>query len=192
MFNEAQVSLTGYVANQPRYRTVGNDIPVLSMRVAWTPRRRDFTTGEWSDGNTSFVNVTCWRKLAENVSTCVHMGDPVLVKGKLEVRPYVSKDGERRTSVDVEASSVGPDLNRGVARFQRTRPPTGKTAEQYAAELAAGENGTRYGAGAGEERDGAGALPAFAGAGGPGDDDMFDDSAIEALANAAEGAAAPF
>jgi hypothetical protein len=68
MFNEAQVSLTGYVATEPRYRTVSSGTPVLSMRVGWTRRRRDYTTGEWSDGNTSFVTVTCWRKLAENLS----------------------------------------------------------------------------------------------------------------------------
>jgi len=189
MFNEALVSLTGYVATEPKYRTVGNGIPVLSMRVGWTRRRRDFATGEWSDANTSFVTVTCWRKLAENLSTCLRKGDPVLLRGRLDVRPYVSKDGERRISVDVDASSLGHDLSRGVAGFRRTLPTTGKTAEQHAAGV--GENGDQ-GEAAAADADEAAALAALASDADGLADDMFDDSAIEALAKASDSAAAPF
>ena len=100
-------------------------------------------TGEWSDGNTSFVTVTCWRKLAENLSKCLRKGDPVVVRGRLDVRAYVNKEGERRIAVDVDATSLGHDLSRGVANFQRTLPATGRTAEEAAAagENAAGEPG---------------------------------------------------
>ena len=114
MSNDAQVSLTGYVATQPKYRTVGNGAAVVSMRVAWTTRYIDRGTGEWVDGNTSYVTVSCWRKLADNVALCLRKGDPVVVKGRLSVRPY-EKDGIPRTEVDVDASSVGHDLSRGVA-----------------------------------------------------------------------------
>ena len=197
MFNEAQLSVTGYVANEPEYSVVGNGIPKLTMRVAWTTRRREPSTGEWVDGNTSFVRVTCWRRLADNLATCLRKGDPVLLRGRLDVRPFTGKDGVRRVSVDVEANSLGHDLSRGVAGFRRVWESTGKTAEQ----AAAGENGT----GGDGSADGEAALAAMAGggpvpgaangsaegaadgllngaAGGPADEEIFDDSAIEALA----------
>jgi single-strand DNA-binding protein len=187
MFNEAHVILSGRVANDPQYRLVGNDIPRLSMRVVWTTRRRDSATGAWTDGNTSGVNVTCWRKLAENLNVCLRKGDPVLVRGKLEVRPFVGRDGQPRTAVDVDAITVGPDLTRGVAHFLRISAMGGKTA----AELAESENG---GAATGDE---AAALAAMADDGlVPGadeaGDDMFDDSAIDALAKETDSVATPF
>jgi single-strand DNA-binding protein len=131
--NEAQISLTGYVATQPVTRIVKSGATNLSMRVAWTPRRQDRVTGEWVDGNTSYVTVICWRKLATNAGLCVRKGDPVIVKGRLSIRPYEDKQGVQRTAVEVEANSVGHDLSRGVALFQRVRPQTGLTASEFAA-----------------------------------------------------------
>jgi len=192
MFNEAHVSLVGFVASEPSYLKVGgNQIPKLTMRVCWTTRRRDSATGGWVDGNTSFVTVICWRQLAENLSTCLRKGDPVLVRGRLDVRSFVGRDGQRRTAVDVDASSLGPDLNRGVAGFRRVWPPSGKTAEQHAA---AGQPGDGGDAMADEDAAlatvaGAGPVP---GAAGPADEDMFDDSAIDALAQETDSVTAPF
>ena len=122
MINEAQVFLSGYVARDPRFRITASGISNVSLRVAYTPRRVDRETGEWTDGTTSFVSVVCWRTLADNVARCLHKGEPVLVKGRLQVRPY-EKDGVSRLAVEIEASSVGHDLARGVASFQRPRRP---------------------------------------------------------------------
>jgi single-strand DNA-binding protein len=134
--NEAQVSLTGYVATQPFTKMVKSGetyLPVLSMRVAWTPRRQDRVTGEWMDGNTSYVSVICWRKLATNAGLCVRKGDPVIVQGRLSIRTFEDKQGVLRNVVEIDANSVGHDLARGVALFQRVRPQTGLTASEYAA-----------------------------------------------------------
>jgi single-strand DNA-binding protein len=120
MINEAQVFLSGYVARDPRFRITTTGISSVSLRVAYTPRRVDRESGEWTDGTTSFVTVVCWRTLADNVARCLHKGEPVLVKGRLQVRPY-EKDGVSRLAVEVEATSVGHDLARGVASFQRPR-----------------------------------------------------------------------
>jgi single-strand DNA-binding protein len=133
MINEAQVFLAGYVAREPRFRFTTRGISSVSLRVACTPRWVDRETGEWTDGETSFVTVLCWRTLADNVAKCLHKGEPVLVKGRLHVRPY-EKDGAPRLAVEIEATSVGHDLARGVASFQRPRRP--------AAENAAPGNGT--------------------------------------------------
>ena len=146
--NEAQVVLAGYVAREPRYRKTHNGYSYTSLRVGYTPRRMDRDSGEWSDGGTSFVTVFCWRGLAENVAMCVRKGDPVLVKGKLQVRPYTDKAGASRVAVEVEASSMGHDLTRGVAMFQRALRPAGETALERAVSVApsgeagAGEPGT--------------------------------------------------
>ncbi len=219
MMNEALVSLTGYVATQPKWRETSSGTPNITMRVAWTPRRIDRSTGDWTDGHTSYVTVICWRKLADNVATCLRKGDPVVVNGRLSVRPYDDKNGVPRTAVEVDASSVGHDLSRGVAQFQRVRPQTGKTAAEHAAELeASGAGGYPAGAGTGsagrQGRDGSqgAALPAgemppgevptadvpadesalLAAADGPAAGEMFDEEAISALAREAEGAGVPF
>ena len=72
-----------------------------------------------------------YRKLAENAATCLRKGDPVIVRGRFIVRDYEDKNGAKRTAVEVDAISVGHDLNRGVAQFQRVRPQTGLTAVQF-------------------------------------------------------------
>jgi single-strand DNA-binding protein len=190
MMNEAHISLTGYVASEPRIKTIREGLQNLSMRVAWTPRWLDRATGEWADGNTSYVTVTCWRKLADNAAVCLRKGDPVVVKGRLSIRSYDDKQGVPRTQVDVDASSIGHDLCRGVALFQRTRPATGKTAAEYAAELAAG--GSSFDVPAGADAALAAIGEPAPGGDGSADREMFDADAIASLANEAAGAAAPF
>jgi single-strand DNA-binding protein len=176
MVNEAQLSLTGYVASDPRSRETRNGTPQVSMRVAWTPRWIDRTSGEWADGNTSFLTVLCWRRLAANVATCIRRGDPVVIKGRLSIRPYEDKDGNARVAVEVDASSIGHDLSRGVAHFQRTRgelpslTPAGQSAGSGPAD------------GFGFAGAGAGAGGGF-GAGQAGEDglSLADEAAIAAL-----------
>jgi single-strand DNA-binding protein len=123
MIHEAQVHLAGYVATEPKFKKVAGDTSSVRLRVAYTARRRDKETGEWGDGPTSFVNIQCWRTLADNVSMSVHKGEPVLIMGRLQIRRFEDAAGASRTAVEVEASSVGHDLTRGVARFSRSRWP---------------------------------------------------------------------
>ncbi len=184
--NEAQVVLAGYVAREPRYRKTHNGYSYTSLRVGYTPRRMDRDSGEWSDGGTSFVSVFCWRGLAENVAMCVRKGDPVLVKGKLQVRPYTDKAGASRVAVEVEASSIGHDLTRGVAMFQRALRPAGETALERAAAVAPpGEPGAGE-PGAGEPGADEGgpdaARPAGDGIEGTPPAGMFAEDAVAALA----------
>jgi single-strand DNA-binding protein len=188
MINEAHISMTGYVATQPRWRETSAGTPNLTMRVAWTPRRMDRATGEWSDGSTSYLTVVCWRKLADNVAVCLRKGDPVVVKGRLSVRPYEDKENVQRVAVEVDAYSVGHDLSRGVAQFQRVRPQTGKTAAEHAAELEAGGSADG-GSAAMAALDDSGLAP---GSNGSADAEMFDEEAIAALANQTDSAAVPF
>jgi single-strand DNA-binding protein len=183
MINEAQVFLAGYVAREPRFRITTRGISSVSLRVACTPRWVDRESGEWTDGETSFVTVLCWRTLADNVAKCLHKGEPVLVKGRLHVRPY-EKDGVSRLAVEIEATSVGHDLARGVASFQRPRRPAaenGSPANGAPANGAAGNGGAGNGVldGSGAEAGHPGGLGAEAGPDGT-------DAALAALSFAAQ------
>jgi single-strand DNA-binding protein len=189
MINDAQVFLSGYVAREPKYRITSSGHAAVTLRVGYTPRRVDRESGEWMDGATSFVTVVCWRALAQNVATCLRKGEPVLVRGRLQVRPY-EKDGQSRLAVEVEASSVGHDLARGVANFQRARRQPGETALGRAG--LAGDAGLPGGAGPADgtgpsDGDGlSGAAPsgtaAGIAAGAAGNGGFFAEDAVAALA----------
>ena len=190
MFNGATVTLAGYVATEPNYRTINDTTPIVSMRVAWTSRFLDRETGEWRDGKTSFANVNCWRKLANNVAPSLRKGQAIVLTGRLQVRDYDDREGRRRISVDIDADAIGHDLSRGVAHFQRTLRSAGDTvADGQPDALATGE---AIRAGLTDEDTAVGDLAGDS-AGTP--DDMFNAEAISELAGATDSAAtaaAPF
>jgi single-strand DNA-binding protein len=205
MFYEASVNLTGFVATQPTMRLVKTGVTNVSMRVAWTPRYFDRSSNEWVDGNTSYATVICWRKLATNAAVSLRRGDPVTVQGRLTVRDFEDKEGRSRTAVEIEATSLGHDLSRGIATFQRLRPQTGMTAAEHAAaQKAAGQGGGGDGVTADAGSVNGASSEVGAGPGGEGwadsangvpmpdepDQSMFDESAISEYANSEEAAAA--
>src|SRR5262249_11218319 len=77
----------------------------------------------WVDGDSLRVRVACWRKLGENVSLSVQLGDPVIVYGRIYSRDWTDDTGARRTSYELDALAGGPDLSRGVGKFARRRTP---------------------------------------------------------------------
>lgn len=113
---EVTVTVTGTVASEPMKRSTKDGATVVGFRLASTPRRLDRSTGEWSDGETLFFGVSCWRRTAENVVASLSKGDGVLVTGRLSTRSYVTSSGEQRSSLDIDATAVGPDLSRATAR----------------------------------------------------------------------------
>jgi len=125
MQHEAPVYLAGFMVNDPKFKKVGDDVSSVKLRIAYTARWRNRETGEWADGATTFVNVQCWRQLADNVATCLRKGEPVLVMGRLRIRSYNDAEGKTRSLVEIEASSVGHDLTRGTAHFSRAYRPAG-------------------------------------------------------------------
>jgi len=114
MPNEAQFTVAGFVATPPNFSATKSGLPTMTMRVAWTPRRVDRTTGEWTDEPTCFVSVKCYGRMAENSKISLEKGDPVLVTGTLRMHDYQSKEGIPRTSVDITATAIGHDLSRGT------------------------------------------------------------------------------
>jgi single-strand DNA-binding protein len=130
MINDANIDLAGFIASEPSFKRLDSGTSTAKLRVAYTERRFNRETGEWGDGPTSFVTVLCWRTLADNVAVCLRKGEPVLVRGRLRIREYQDKEGSPRSVTEVEASSVGHDLSRGVAHFSRTRRAPGETAAE--------------------------------------------------------------
>jgi single-strand DNA-binding protein len=139
MINDASIDLAGFVVSEPSFKRLATGTSTAKLRVAYTERRLNRETGEWGDGPTSFVTVLCWRALADNVAMCLRKGEPVLVRGRLRVREYEGKDGSRGTETEIDASSVGHDLSRGVAHFSRTRRAPGETAAESAEAPAAAQ-----------------------------------------------------
>ena len=116
---DTQVTVVGNLVAEPRLAFTKDGQAVASFRLASTPRRFDRTAGEWKDGDTLFTSVTCWRALAENVSASLKKGASVIVLGRLSVRPYETRDGDKRQSVDIDAIAIGPDLGRAIALVKR-------------------------------------------------------------------------
>jgi single-strand DNA-binding protein len=106
------VTLCGNVVADPTRKATPSGVSVAGLRIASTPRRFDRTAGEWKDGPTLFINVTCWRGLADNVAKSLHKGDPVIVYGRLILREWTDKENQLRHAYEVDAAVVGPDLSR--------------------------------------------------------------------------------
>jgi single-strand DNA-binding protein len=114
------IVMTGFVTAEPRLgHTKATNTPVTRIRVGSTPRRLDRTTGEWQDGETSYYNVKCWRKLAVNVSACLRKGDMIVVRGKFRTRTWVDDQQRTRVELEIEADSVGHDMSFGWSHFNR-------------------------------------------------------------------------
>ena len=121
---DTPVTVVGNVITAPEWRrTSVTGAFLVTFKVASTSRRFDKERGQWVDGDTLRVRVTCWRRLGENVSVSVQLGDPVIVHGRLYSRDWLDEQGNRRTSYELDALSVGHDLNRGVDKFARRKTP---------------------------------------------------------------------
>jgi single-strand DNA-binding protein len=125
---ETNVTVVGRLATDVGWSRLGDGTVVSNFRVASTERRYDRATGGWVDGEKLFVDVRCWRRLAENAAASLVKGDPVVVTGKLYSRNY-EHEGQRRTVVTVEAQNVAADLSRCTVVLKRDR----RTATEVAA-----------------------------------------------------------
>jgi single-strand DNA-binding protein len=120
---DTPVTIVGNVLTAPEWRrTTVTGTFVVSFKIASTSRRYDRERGIWVDGDHLRVRVVCWKRLGENVSMSLQLGDPVIVHGRLYTRDWTDDQGGRRTSYELDAVAVGHDLSRGVDKFARRRP----------------------------------------------------------------------
>jgi single-strand DNA-binding protein len=117
MATDNTVTLIGNLTDDPELRVTANGAAVANFRLAVTPRVRQGDT--WTDGETSFFRINCWRQLAENVTETLSKGARAIVIGRLRLRSW-DPEGDKRTVVEVEADEVAPSLKFTTATIQRT------------------------------------------------------------------------
>jgi len=138
--NDSLVTLQGYLGGEVRLHETG-ETPVANFRVGSTPSWVDRRTGQWVDGTTVWYSVSAWRGLARNCADSLRRGDPVVVHGRLTTRSYVNNNGVEVSDLEVTATFVGHDLNRGRSAFtkvQRQQSATQPTEAGEPGEVAAG------------------------------------------------------
>lgn len=113
----ARVDIDGRMAGDPELRFLPSGVAVANFRVATSDRKRE--GDQWVDGPPTFISVTCWREMAENVAESLHRGDPVFVSGKLEERTWNDREGAEQRRLEVTADVVGPSLRWCSARVSR-------------------------------------------------------------------------
>src|SRR3978361_1311705 len=126
MAGETVITVIGNLTNDPELRFTPNGAAVASFTVASTPRTFDRQSNEWKDGDTLFLRCTVWRQAAENVAESLHKGTRVVVQGRLKQRSFETREGEKRTVVELEADEVGVSLRSGTAKVSKSsRSSTG-------------------------------------------------------------------
>ena len=122
---ETHLTVVGRIVTEPRRRIVG-DQELISFRVASNSRRRT-GDGTWEPGNSLFITVNCWGKLVTGVGAGLYKGAPVIVVGDVFTSEYDDKEGIRRSSLEMRATAVGPDLSRAIIRFEQPQPRPAET-----------------------------------------------------------------
>jgi single-strand DNA-binding protein len=120
MSQDNQITLRGYLTQEPRlFQRTAEAIPVTEIRVGSTPRRLNRETGEWVEAPASYYTVKCWRRLAINAASSLHKGDTVIIRGRFYTNTWVDSQQQTRTSLEIEADSLGHDLAYGWSHFLR-------------------------------------------------------------------------
>jgi single-strand DNA-binding protein len=121
MAGETVITVVGNLTNDPELRFTPSGSAVANFTVASTPRTFDRQSNEWKDGETLFLRASIWREAAENVAETLTKGMRVLVQGRLKQRSYETKEGEKRTVMELEIDEIGPSLRYASAKVTRTQ-----------------------------------------------------------------------
>ena len=119
MAGDTMVTVIGNLTADPELRFTPSGAAVANFTVASTPRIYDRNTGEWRDGEALFLRCNIWRQAAENVSETLTRGARVIVNGRLRQRSYETRDGEKRTVVELEVDEIGPSLRYATAKVTK-------------------------------------------------------------------------
>ncbi len=118
---DAQMWMTGNVGSEVEFRQLRDDLAFASFRLACTPRMRK--AGDWVDGETTWIAVSCSRSTAEHVRSSISKGDPVIVVGRLRTTRWTDNQGVGQERMIIEATSIGHDLSRGTSVFRKAPRP---------------------------------------------------------------------
>lgn len=120
MAGDTVITVIGNLTADPELRFTPSGAAVANFTVASTPRAFDRQSNEWKDQETLFMRCSVWREAAENVAESLTKGTRVIVQGRLKARSYETKEGERRTSTELEVDEIGPSMKYATAKINRT------------------------------------------------------------------------
>jgi single-strand DNA-binding protein len=121
MAGETVITVVGNLTADPELRFTPSGAAVASFTIASTPRTFDRNANEWKDGDALFLRCSIWRQAAENVAESLQRGMRVIAQGRLKQRSYETREGEKRTVVEMEVDEVGPSLRYATAKVNRTQ-----------------------------------------------------------------------
>jgi single-strand DNA-binding protein len=113
------ITVIGNLTADPELRFTPSGAAVANFTVASTPRTLDRQTNEWKDGEALFLRCSIWREAAENVAESLTRGSRVIVSGRLKQRSYETREGEKRTVVELEVDEIGPSLKYATAKVNK-------------------------------------------------------------------------
>jgi single-strand DNA-binding protein len=113
------LTVVGNLTADPELRFTPSGAAVANFTVASTPRMMDRQTNEWKDGDPLFMRCSIWREAAENVAESLTRGSRVIVTGRLKQRSYETREGEKRTVVELEVDEIGPSLKYATAKVNK-------------------------------------------------------------------------
>jgi single-strand DNA-binding protein len=125
MAGDTTITIVGNLTDDPELRFTPSGAAVAKFRVASTPRFLDRASGEWKDGEPLFLSCTVWRQAAENVAESLQRGARVIVSGRLRQRSYETREGEKRTVIELEVDEIGPSLRYATAKVQKMSRSSG-------------------------------------------------------------------
>jgi single-strand DNA-binding protein len=120
MAGETVITVVGNLTADPELRYTQNGLAVANFTIASTPRSFDRASNDWKDGDALFLRASVWREFAEHVAGSLTKGSRVIVTGRLKQRSYETKEGEKRTSIELEVDEIGPSLRYATAQVTRT------------------------------------------------------------------------
>ncbi len=144
MAGETTITVIGNLTSDPELRFTPSGSPVANFTIASTPRTFDRQANEWKDGETLFLRCSIWRDPAENVAESLTKGMRVIIVGRLKSRTYETKEGEKRTVIELECDEIGPSLRYANAKVNRTQ----RNGNSQGGQASGGYNGGGTGGGA--------------------------------------------
>ncbi len=125
MAGDTIITVIGNLTADPELRFTQSGAAVANFTVASTPRTFDRQSGEWKDGEALFMRCNIWRQSAENVAESLTRGARVIVSGRLKQRSFETREGEKRTVVELEVDEVGPSLRYATAKVNKVSRGSG-------------------------------------------------------------------
>jgi single-strand DNA-binding protein len=119
MAGETTITIIGNLTADPELRFTPAGAAVANFTVAATPRTFDRNSNEWKDGEALFMRCNIWREAAENVAESLTRGSRVIVTGRLKQRSFETREGEKRTVVELEVDEIGPSLRYATAKVNK-------------------------------------------------------------------------